>query len=57
MNIVEIIKDTYPELTDADFVDVIQVRDDSDDLGEYIAKWDYAKPIPEGLKLGKQHNL
>ena len=53
MNIIEIIKESYPELTDADFVDKIQIRDDSDDFGQYIAKWDYSKPIPKGLKLGK----
>jgi len=27
--------------------------DDSDGLGAYIAKWEYPKPIPAGLKLGK----
>jgi hypothetical protein len=45
----------YPELTDKDFFDdgVIMLRDDSDGVGAYIAKWDYSKPIPEGLKLGK----
>lgn len=31
----------------------IRLRDDSDGLGAYIAKWDYSKPIPDGLKLGK----
>jgi hypothetical protein len=46
---------TYPELTDSDFgaSGTIQLRDDADGLGAYIAKWDYSKPIPKGLKLGK----
>ena len=46
----------YPELTDADFTPVIgciNLRDDSDGFGAYIAKWDYSQPIPKGLKLGK----
>jgi len=45
----------YPELTDEDFGmrGSIRLQDDSDGLGAYIAKWDYSKPIPDGLKLGK----
>jgi hypothetical protein len=45
----------YPELTDADFglYGSILLRDDSDGAGAYIAKWEYSKPIPKGLKLGK----
>ena len=31
----------------------IYLQDDSDGLGAYIAKWEYIKPIPAGLKLGK----
>jgi hypothetical protein len=45
----------YPELTDADFYPLngsILLRDDGDGI-QYIAKWDYSKPIPDGLKLGK----
>lgn len=45
-----------PELTDADFHPIfgtIQLRDDSDGEGAYIAKWEYSKPIPQGFKLGK----
>lgn len=47
---------TYPELTSEDFVPttgLIHLRDDSDGLGAYIAKWEYNKPIPSGLTLGK----
>jgi hypothetical protein len=45
----------YPELTVADFPPVgglIQLRDDGDGV-QYIAVWEYSKPIPAGLKLGK----
>jgi hypothetical protein len=31
----------------------ILLRDDSDGLNAYIEKWEYSKPIPAGLKLGK----
>jgi hypothetical protein len=56
MNLWEKIVDTYPELTDADFNPVtgsIKLKDDSDGLGAYIVKWEYSKPIPKGLKIGK----
>jgi hypothetical protein len=45
----------YPELEATDnFVNgTIILQNDSDGAGDYIAKWDYSKPIPEGLKLGK----
>ena len=51
----EKIIDTYSEIqpTDNFFELGIYLRDDSDGLGAYIAKWDYSKPIPAGLKLGK----
>lgn len=44
----------YPELTDADFSfnGSIRLKDDGDGV-IYIAKWEYSKPIPAGLKLGK----
>jgi hypothetical protein len=45
----------YPDLTDKDFNPLtgsIGLRDDGDGI-QYIAKWDYSKPIPEGLSLGK----
>ena len=45
----------YPELTDEDFKanGVINLQNDSDGAGDYIVKWEYTKPIPKGLKLGK----
>jgi hypothetical protein len=46
----------YPELADnqyAAFTNEIILQDETDGKGAYIAKWDYSKPIPEGLTLGK----
>ena len=34
----------------------IILQNDGDETGDYIAKWEYSKPIPAGLKLGKQWN-
>ena len=49
--------ETYPELADNDYKafwdGTIELRDDSDGEGVYIYVCNYAKPIPEGLKLGK----
>jgi hypothetical protein len=45
----------YPELTSADFhpiTGLILLADDGDGV-QYLAKWEYSKPIPSGLKLGK----
>lgn len=55
MTIYETIVAAYPELQGSDdFVNgVITIQDDSDGLGAYIAKWEYSKPIPDGLKIGK----
>jgi hypothetical protein len=50
----EIVK-FYPELTDLDFEPdngSILLKDDGDGI-QYIAKWEYSKPLPDGLKLGK----
>jgi len=50
------ITDVYPELADnnfAAFTKQVILRDDSDGVGAYIEKWEYSKPIPAGLKLGK----
>jgi hypothetical protein len=46
---------TYPELTDNDFgrKKTIILQNDADEFGDYIAEWNYNKPIPAGLKLGK----
>lgn len=55
MNLYEQIIDVYSELIDKDLNRMgIVLRNDSDGLGDYIEKWDYEQPIPDGLKLGKQ---
>jgi hypothetical protein len=49
------ITNIYPELIAADFhpeYGTILLFDDGDGI-QYIAKWGYDKPIPEGLTLGK----
>lgn len=53
MSLINIIKETYPEIPDWEFAEgSIRLQDDGDGI-VYIAKWEYNKPIPEGLKLGK----
>jgi hypothetical protein len=45
----------YPKLTNQDFgrFGTITLRNDSDGVGDYIEKWEYNKPLPEGLTVGK----
>ena len=45
----------YPELTSDDFGmnGKIILQDDLDAAGEFISAWNYSKPIPSGMKLGK----
>lgn len=45
----------YPEINPTDnFRELgIYLRDDSDGQGAFIAKWEYSKPLPEGMKVGK----
>ena len=57
MTIIETIFAAYPELIPTETHDEfmngsIRLQDDGDGI-QYIAKWDYSKPIPEGLTLGK----
>ena len=56
MGLFEDLVNALPELTINDFNPItgtIVLRDDSDGIGAYIEKWEYSKPIPEGLTLGK----
>ena len=53
MELSEKIKETYPELVDDDFLYTIKLQDDSDGNGAYIKEWNYSKPLPEGMKVGK----
>jgi hypothetical protein len=49
----QIIKEAYPEITDAEFYNgTIELRDDGDGI-QYISQWNYSKPLPEGLEIGK----
>jgi hypothetical protein len=55
MELWEKIVSTYPETAENNFAvfkDIIVLKDDGDGVA-YIAKWEYSKPIPEGLSLGK----
>jgi len=57
MNLYNQIISIYPELTitpekDEFLNGSIRLQDDGDGIA-YIAKWEYPKPIPDGLKLGK----
>lgn len=55
MNLFDQIIAVYPELIEEDFrpaTGSITLKDDGDGV-QYIEKWDYTKPLPEGLKLGK----
>lgn len=50
----ETIYEAYPELEGADLRAVgIILQDDSDGEGIWLVSWDYSKPIPKGLKVGK----
>jgi hypothetical protein len=51
----EKIMETYPDLTDEDFkpmTGTISLYDDGDGV-QYIKSWNYSKPLPAGLKIGK----
>jgi hypothetical protein len=55
MDLFTVISETYPELESSDFLPgsgSILLKDDGDGT-VYLARWDYSKPIPKGLKLGK----
>jgi hypothetical protein len=55
MELWEKIIEAYPEIKPTDnFLQLgIHLQDDSDGIGAYIREWNYSKPIPEGLTLGK----
>ena len=55
MELWEKIITAYPEIQPTDDFSKLGIvlQDDSDGAGAYIAKWDYDKPIPDGLTLGK----
>jgi hypothetical protein len=52
MTLSEKIFNLYPSLTSEDFKTVIELRNDSDGKGDYIAKWEHptlARPTDEEL--------
>jgi hypothetical protein len=52
MTLLEKIKQIYPELKDADFINTIHLQNDSDGKGDYIAKWEHPtlpRPTEEQL--------
>ena len=55
MSLSEQIIAVYPELEGSTFFrdGTILLQDDSDGLGAYVREWNYSKPLPNGLKIGK----
>ena len=55
MELWEKIIEAYPEIKETDCFPKMGIflQDDSDGAGAFIAKWEYSKPIPKGLTLGK----
>jgi hypothetical protein len=52
MTLTEKIKALYPELTERDFYTVIQLQNDLDSRGDYIAKWEHPTlPRPTDAQL------
>ena len=53
MDLYSQIKLVYPEIDDKEFISgSIRLQDDGDGI-QYIAKWEYNKPLPKGLTVGK----
>jgi hypothetical protein len=54
MDLYQKIMASYPDLPQNVFWKrIIILRNDSDGEGDYIEQWNYSKPIPDGLTLGK----
>jgi hypothetical protein len=52
--LLETIIAAYPEIDSDVFKNgIIVLQNDSDNKGDYIAEWNYSKPLPDGLKVGK----
>ena len=50
----ETIYEAYSELIGQDLRELgISLQDDSDGKGVWLVSWDYSKPIPKGIKVGK----
>lgn len=50
-NLYDLLVAELPELAESNAFDknLIILQNDSDGTGDYIAKWDYSKPVPESL--------
>lgn len=57
MSLYDEIIDSLPELAEKPeeflLTGSILLRNDSDNFGDYIERWNYIKPLPKNLKLGK----
>ena len=55
MELWEQIISAYPEIKATDDFEKLGIvlQDDKDGQGAFIARWEYHKPIPAGLTLGK----
>ena len=52
MNLYEKIMSIYPQITDKEFIKTIELRNDSDGKGDYIAKWEHPTlPRPTDKEL------
>jgi hypothetical protein len=57
MELYDLVIAEFPELAtmDNEFArGSIELRDESDGTGAFIAKWEYSKPLPESLKKYKR---
>lgn len=54
MSLWEKICEIFPELSSTDDFEKLGIflKDDGDGI-VYIRKWEYSKPLPQGLKIGK----
>ena len=55
MALYELILEAFPELEGKIiFREGIWLQNDSDGTGDYIAKWEYSKPLPKSLESYKR---
>lgn len=56
MTLYEQIKQAYPNIDIKKFIDgTIVLQNDSDGKGDYIKVWNYEKPLPNNLVVGKNN--
>jgi hypothetical protein len=57
MSLYDLIIEALPELENSEEFGIqgsISLQNDADNFGDYIAKWEYSKPLPNGMKIGKE---